>query len=129
MKTIHTFGIRFILRTLKNNKESGLVYARITVNTKRIEISLKKTALVNESPAQSDKSQTPSAESNASLDESQSLSRESNASSHGGVLVRNHHGQKNHRYFPRTHVSERRNFYVGKVHEVNQQGQNHSAPG
>lgn len=48
MKTTQTFGIHFILRTLKNDKESGLVYARITVNTKRIEVSLKKTIPIND---------------------------------------------------------------------------------
>jgi len=41
MKTTHTFGIQFVIRPGKE-KETGLVYARITVESKRIEISLKK---------------------------------------------------------------------------------------
>ena len=48
MKTTHTFGIQFILRTGKKNKGMGNVYARVTVETRRIEISLKKTIAVNE---------------------------------------------------------------------------------
>jgi len=48
MKTTHTFGIQFIIRTGKKDKEKGLVYARITVETRRIEISLKKTIAVEE---------------------------------------------------------------------------------
>lgn len=48
MKTTQTFGIHFILRTLKNDKENGLVYARITVNGRRIEISMKKTIATND---------------------------------------------------------------------------------
>ncbi len=43
MKTTHTFGIQFIIRTGKKDKEKGNVYARVTVETRRIEISLKKT--------------------------------------------------------------------------------------
>ncbi len=42
MKTTHTFGIQFIIRTGKKDKEKGNVYARVTVETRRIEISLKK---------------------------------------------------------------------------------------
>lgn len=48
MKTTHTFGIQFIIRTGKKDKDKGLVYARITVETRRIEISLKKTIAVEE---------------------------------------------------------------------------------
>ncbi|KOH46071.1 site-specific integrase [Sunxiuqinia dokdonensis] len=48
MKTTHTFGIQFIIRTGKKDKDTGLVYARITVETRRIEISLKKTIAVEE---------------------------------------------------------------------------------
>jgi integrase len=42
MRSRITFGVQFVLRPNKN-KTSGLVYARITVGSKRIEISLKKT--------------------------------------------------------------------------------------
>jgi len=48
MKTTHTFGIQFIIRTGKKDKDKALVYARITVETRRIEISLKKTIAVEE---------------------------------------------------------------------------------
>lgn len=48
MKTTHTFGIQFIIRTGKNDKSKGIVYARITVDTRRIEISLKKTIAVDD---------------------------------------------------------------------------------
>jgi integrase len=48
MKTTHTFGIQFIIRTGKKDKDTALVYARITVETRRIEISLKKTIAVDE---------------------------------------------------------------------------------
>ena len=48
MKTTHTFGIQFIIRTGKRDKDTALVYARITVETRRIEISLKKTIAVEE---------------------------------------------------------------------------------
>ena len=43
MKTTHTFGIQFIVR--KNKAKDGLlpVYARITVNGRRVEISLRQT--------------------------------------------------------------------------------------
>ena len=41
MKTTHTFGIQFILRQGKRDKNIGIVYARITVDTKRTEISVK----------------------------------------------------------------------------------------
>lgn len=48
MKTTHTFGIQFIIRTGKKNKTSGIVYARITVDTRRIEISLKKAIAIDD---------------------------------------------------------------------------------
>jgi site-specific recombinase XerD len=42
MKTTNTFGIHFIIRLPKNEKsDDALVYARVTVNGKRAEISLK----------------------------------------------------------------------------------------
>lgn len=47
MKTTHTFGIQFIVRTGKTDKSKGIVYARITVETRRIEISLKKTITID----------------------------------------------------------------------------------
>ena len=43
MKTTHTFGIQFIIRPGKTDNSKGIVYARVTVETRRIEISLKKT--------------------------------------------------------------------------------------
>ena len=42
MKTSHTFGVQFIIRTTRNEKDIGKVYARITVDRTRVEISLKK---------------------------------------------------------------------------------------
>lgn len=48
MKTTHTFGIQFIIRTGKKDKEKGNVYARVTVETRRIEISLKKAISVDD---------------------------------------------------------------------------------
>ena len=47
MKTNHTFGIQFIFRTTKHDKSTGNVFARITVDKKRVEISLKKTINLN----------------------------------------------------------------------------------
>ena len=43
MKTANTFGIQFIIRANKRNSSMSLIYARITVNGRRIEISLKRT--------------------------------------------------------------------------------------
>lgn len=43
MRTTHTFGIQFVLRPNKKDRSRGIVYARITVESKRAEISLKKT--------------------------------------------------------------------------------------
>ncbi len=43
MKTTNTFGVQFIIRTKKNDPTKALIYARISVNGKRIEISLKRT--------------------------------------------------------------------------------------
>jgi len=41
MKTTHSFSIDFIIRRCKNNKKEALIYARITVDEERKEISLK----------------------------------------------------------------------------------------
>jgi integrase/recombinase XerD len=41
MKTTHSFGIDFIIRRCKENKRRALIYARITVDEERKEISLK----------------------------------------------------------------------------------------
>jgi integrase len=43
MKTTNTFGVQFIIRTKKNDPLKALIYARITVNGKRLEVSLKRT--------------------------------------------------------------------------------------
>lgn len=48
MKTTHTFGIQFILRPGKKDKNKGIIYARITVETQRAELSLKKTMAVDD---------------------------------------------------------------------------------
>ena len=42
MKTRNTFGIQFVLRFNKSEEAFGNIFARITVNGKRGEISLKK---------------------------------------------------------------------------------------
>ncbi len=43
MKSTNTFGIQFIIRVPKNEKATeAAVYARITVNGRRSEVSLKK---------------------------------------------------------------------------------------
>lgn len=43
MKSTNTFGIQFIIRIPKNEKATeATVYARITVNGRRSEVSLKK---------------------------------------------------------------------------------------
>src|SRR6185437_598315 len=41
MKTTHSFSIDFIIRRCKDNKKEALIYARITVDEERKEISLK----------------------------------------------------------------------------------------
>jgi hypothetical protein len=43
MKTTNTFSVQFVIRTKKNNPVEAIIYARINVNKKRLEISLKKT--------------------------------------------------------------------------------------
>ena len=43
MKTTNSFGVRFITRKIKSTENQGLIYVRITVNGKRLEISLKRT--------------------------------------------------------------------------------------
>ncbi len=48
MKTTHTFGIQFILRTGKKDKTKGIIYARITVESRRTELSLKKHMAVDD---------------------------------------------------------------------------------
>ena len=48
MKSRNTFGIQFVLRLPKNKKdETATVYARITVNGRRTEISLKSKVSIN----------------------------------------------------------------------------------
>lgn len=48
MKSKNTFGIQFVLRLPKNKKnEMATVYARITVNGRRTEISLKNKISIN----------------------------------------------------------------------------------
>jgi hypothetical protein len=42
MKTTNTFSVQFIIRTKKNDLKKALIYARISINGKRIEISLKR---------------------------------------------------------------------------------------
>ncbi|RPD44007.1 site-specific integrase [Paracnuella aquatica] len=41
METIHTFGIDLLIRKCKHNKKQGFIYARITVDEERAEISTK----------------------------------------------------------------------------------------
>ncbi|HEX9503021.1 MAG TPA: Arm DNA-binding domain-containing protein [Patescibacteria group bacterium] len=41
MKTTHSFSIDFLIRRCKENKKKALIYARITVDEERREISLK----------------------------------------------------------------------------------------
>ncbi len=43
MKTTNTFSIQFIIRTQKSDPAKALIYARISANAKRVEISLKRT--------------------------------------------------------------------------------------
>jgi len=43
MRTTHTFGLQFIIRSNKNDQNSGIIYVRITIEGQRAEISLKKT--------------------------------------------------------------------------------------
>ena len=48
IKSKNTFGIQFVLRLPKNKKdETATVYARITVNGRRAEISLKSKVSIN----------------------------------------------------------------------------------
>jgi hypothetical protein len=42
MRTTHTFGLQFIIRSNKNDQNSGIIYVRITIEGQRAEISLKK---------------------------------------------------------------------------------------
>src|ERR1700733_2385159 len=41
MKTTHSFGVDFLIRRCKENKNRALIYARITVDEERKEISIK----------------------------------------------------------------------------------------
>jgi hypothetical protein len=41
METTHTFGIDLLIRKCKYNKKQGFIYARITVDEERVEISTK----------------------------------------------------------------------------------------
>jgi integrase/recombinase XerD len=43
MKTTKTFSVRFAVRACKRNIKQATIYARITVNGRRLEISLKRT--------------------------------------------------------------------------------------
>jgi hypothetical protein len=43
MRTTNIFSVQFIIRRYKHDPASALIYARITVDAKRIEISLKRT--------------------------------------------------------------------------------------
>lgn len=47
MRTTQTFSISFFTRKKKNQPESSILYARITINSKKIEISLKRTIAVD----------------------------------------------------------------------------------
>ena len=48
MKSRNTFGIQFVIRLPKQKKdETAAVYARITVNGRRTEVSLKTKVLIN----------------------------------------------------------------------------------
>ena len=42
MRTTNTFGIQFLIRKNKAKDESAPIYARITVDGQRVEISLKR---------------------------------------------------------------------------------------
>jgi integrase/recombinase XerD len=43
MESTNSFGVRFIIRQSKCKLSGALIYARITVNKQRIEISLERT--------------------------------------------------------------------------------------
>ncbi|WP_349254710.1 Arm DNA-binding domain-containing protein [Autumnicola lenta] len=47
MRTSQTFSISFFIRKKKKQPELALLYARVTVNSKSLEISLKRTLPVN----------------------------------------------------------------------------------
>ncbi len=47
MRSSQTFSISFIIRKKKKQPEVALLYARITVNSKSLEISLKRTIPVD----------------------------------------------------------------------------------
>ena len=52
MKTTHSFGIDFIIRRCKDNQKQALIYARITVDEERREISLKERIIADDWDAQ-----------------------------------------------------------------------------
>jgi hypothetical protein len=41
MKTTHSFSIDFLIRRCRKNKKRALIYARITIDEERKEISIK----------------------------------------------------------------------------------------
>ena len=45
MRSQSTFGVHFIIRVGKNNKDEARIFARIAVNGKRVEVSLKHSIL------------------------------------------------------------------------------------
>lgn len=47
MRTTQTFSISFFTRKKKNQSDSAILYARITINGKKLEISLKRTISVD----------------------------------------------------------------------------------
>jgi hypothetical protein len=72
MRTSQTFSISFIIRKKKKQPELALLYARITVNGKSLEISLKRTIPVDKWNQSSSKLQGSSIESrqiNKKIDE------------------------------------------------------------
>ncbi len=42
MKTTNTFSVQFVIRSSKGNSEEAIIYARVNVNSRRTEISLKR---------------------------------------------------------------------------------------
>lgn len=76
MRTNKTFSISFFIRKKKKQPESGLLYARITINSKSVEISLKKTVPVCKWNQSASKMQGYSSESqriNKSIEDARSL--------------------------------------------------------
>ncbi|MDT0650601.1 site-specific integrase [Autumnicola edwardsiae] len=76
MRTSQTFSISFFIRKKKKQPELALLYARVTVNSKSLEISLKRTLPVNRWNQSAGKILGNSAESyqiNKKLDETKAL--------------------------------------------------------